>query len=196
MIYKYQRIFIILVYIIISINIVNITERNYISSSAQAATLPPVVDIETKTSKRDVKDLSKKYAPSNYSHSEQLSDSELVSVLKEAGFTGESLRVAWAIAKKESNGRPLAFNGDKGTGDQSYGIFQINMIGDLGSDRRDKYNLESNKELFNPLVNATIAYKMSAGGNDWGAWGIGPTSYKSDGSKSEAYLKWYRAYPN
>ena len=44
------------------------------------------------------------------------------------------------------------------------------MIGDLGPDRRDKFNLESNVELFNPVLNAQIAYYMTDGGKDWTAW--------------------------
>ena len=61
-----------------------------------------------------------------------LTDEELVQMLYAVGFEGKALRVAWAVVKKESNGRPLAFNGNTRTGDSSYGIFQINMIGGLG----------------------------------------------------------------
>jgi hypothetical protein len=49
------------------------------------------------------------------------------------------------------------------------------MIGDLGPDRRDKFNLESNVELFNPVLNAQVAFYMSKGGEDWSSWkGITP----------------------
>jgi hypothetical protein len=91
------------------------------------------------------------------------------------GFNGKDLVVAWAVAKKESNGRPLAFNGNHKTGDSSYGMFQINMIDNLGPDRRTKFDLESNAELFNPVKNAEIAYYMTNGGDDWSSWkGITP----------------------
>ena len=99
-----------------------------------------------------------------------LSDQELVDVLKHAGFKGQALKVAWAIVKKESNGRPVAFNGNVRTGDSSYGIFQINMLGDLGEERRKKFELSSNAELFDPVTNAQIAYRMSDKGTDWSAW--------------------------
>lgn len=99
-----------------------------------------------------------------------LTDEELVVLLEAVGFKGKDLKEAWAIAKRESNGRPIAHNGNSKTGDNSYGLFQINMIGDLGPVRRDKYNLETNAELFDPLVNAQIAYLMSGGGTDWSAW--------------------------
>jgi len=110
-----------------------------------------------------------------YYNATSLSDKDLKSLLKLVGFEGQSLKEAWAIAKKESNGRPFAFNGNTKTGDSAYGIFQINMLGMLGPDRRNKYDLDHNADLFNPVVNATIAYKMSGGGEDWSSWkGITP----------------------
>ena len=110
-----------------------------------------------------------------YSNATSLSDEDLKNLLNLVGFKGQNLKEAWAIAKKESNGRPFAFNGNTETGDSSYGIFQINMLGMLGPDRREKYNLDHNADLFNPVVNAQIAYKMTKGGENWSAWkGITP----------------------
>jgi hypothetical protein len=99
-----------------------------------------------------------------------LSDTDLAILLYLVGFEGKNLQAAWAVAKKESNGRPLAYNGNTKTGDSSYGIFQINMIGNLGPERRSKYKLSHNKELFNPVTNASIAFKMTSGGDNWSAW--------------------------
>jgi len=80
-----------------------------------------------------------------------------------------------SIEQAQTNGRPLAFNGNHKTGDSSYGMFQINMIDNLGPDRRTKFDLESNAELFNPVKNAEIAYYMTNGGDDWSSWkGITP----------------------
>jgi hypothetical protein len=110
-----------------------------------------------------------------YENATSLSDKDLKNLLQLVGFKGQNLKEAWAIAKKESNGRPFAFNGNAETGDSSYGIFQINMLGMLGPDRRNKYDLDHNADLFNPVVNAEIAFKMSKGGEDWRAWkGITP----------------------
>jgi hypothetical protein len=110
-----------------------------------------------------------------YENKTHLTDVELKKLLSLVGFEGNDLVVAWAIAKKESNGRPFAFNGNHKTGDSSYGVFQINMIDNLGPDRRDKFDLDSNAELFNPVKNAEIAYYMSRGGEDWSSWkGITP----------------------
>ena len=105
-----------------------------------------------------------------YKNAINLSDKDLKKLLHLVGFEGQNLKEAWAVAKKESGGRPLALNNSKRTGDSSYGLFQINMIGDLGPDRRDKFNLESNVELFNPVLNAQVAFYMSKGGEDWSSW--------------------------
>ena len=105
-----------------------------------------------------------------YENAHKLTDTELVELLSAVGFKGTDLKEAWAVAKKESNGRPLAHNGNANTGDNSWGMFQINMIGELGEDRREKFGLENNAELLDPVVNASIAYYMSKGGEDWSSW--------------------------
>ena len=111
----------------------------------------------------------------SFENKTSLTDLELKELLSLVGFKGKDLVVAWAVAKKESNGRPLAFNGNHKTGDSSYGMFQINMIDTLGPDRRTKFDLNSNAELFNPVKNAEIAYYMTSGGDDWSSWkGITP----------------------
>jgi hypothetical protein len=122
------------------------------------------------------------------------SDEELVKMLRAVGFEGKALKVAWAVVKKESNGRPLAFNGNVKTGDNSYGIFQINMIGGLGVARRDKFDLDSNKDLFDPVVNAQIAYYMSNEGSDWSSWGVGKFPYNGNTEQSNFNL-WITKFP-
>ena len=119
-------------------------------------------------------------------------DIELAQMLSAVGFEGKALKTAWAVVKKESNGRPLAFNGNTRTGDSSYGIFQINMIGGLGVARRDKYDLDSNKDLFDAVVNAQIAYHMSGGGKDWTSWKISAPYTNSDEIR---YKYWYERFP-
>jgi hypothetical protein len=105
-----------------------------------------------------------------YENKPTLSDRDLALMLKAVGFKGQDLKEAWAVAKKESNGQPIRFNGNTNTGDNSYGLFQINMISQLGPDRREKFNLRSNFDLLNPVTNAKIAYHMSNGGTNWSAW--------------------------
>jgi hypothetical protein len=126
---------------------------------------------------------------------EQLSDTELVDLLYAVGFQGKSLKTAWAVAKRESNGRPLAHNDNTSTGDNSYGIFQINMLGSLGEDRRAKYELTSNKDLFDPVTNLKIVYHMTNGGSDWSSWDIGSDAY-NNGRNEPAYFKWLKKYPS
>jgi len=126
-----------------------------------------------------------------YRGAKKLSDTELVDLLSAVGFEGKALKVAYAVAKKESNGRPLAHNGDVSTGDNSYGMFQINMLGSLGEDRREKFDLKTNKELFDPVTNAQIAYHMSDGGKDWSSWKVYPG--QKNGERYEEHLK---AFPN
>lgn len=95
---------------------------------------------------------------------------DLRSILQEAGFSGQSLNTAYAIAMAESGGNARAFNGNTSTGDQSYGLFQINMLGGMGPERRKQFGLSSNDDLYNALENARVAYKMSKGGTDWSPW--------------------------
>ena len=122
-----------------------------------------------------------------YVNADRLTDSQLIELLSAVGFKGQDLKEAWAVAKKESRGNPLSHNGNRKTGDNSYGLFQVNMLGSMGADRRDKFNLASNAELFNPVVNAQIAYHMSGGGKDWSAW---------KGVKTKAVKFWMTKFPS
>ena len=107
-----------------------------------------------------------------------LSNSELLNVLSNAGFTGSSLATAFKVARAESGGRPGALNPNAKTGDYSLGLFQVNMIGDLGKARNAKYLKEyagigykGPESLYDPAVNARIAYDISKGGTKWtDAW--------------------------
>jgi hypothetical protein len=144
---------------------------------AQAEIVKPKTEVQLK------KETLEKYSTTVYKPSEMLTDAELKELLSIVGFEGKALKTAWAIAKRESNGRPLAYNGNRETGDSSYGIFQINMLGNLGVDRKEKFNLKSNDSLFDPTKNAEIAYHMTNGGVDWSAWkGLTPRAM-------EFYLK-------
>jgi murein DD-endopeptidase MepM/ murein hydrolase activator NlpD len=108
--------------------------------------------------------------------------SELVSLAKQAGFRGDNAAVAAAVAYAESTGNSMAHNRKRP--DNSYGLWQINMLDEMGPERRKKFGLQSNEDLFDPLTNAKIAYKMS-GGSNFGAWS---TFNPKDGSTPK-YLK-------
>jgi Lysozyme like domain len=105
-----------------------------------------------------------------FNGAKSLSDTGLVKLLQAVGFKGKALPEAWAIAKKESQGRPLDYNGNWRTGDKSYGLFQINMIGQMGAVRRAYLGLASNNQLLNPVTNAEVAYRLSDHGKDWSDW--------------------------
>lgn len=96
--------------------------------------------------------------------------SSLVDILRKAGFRGDALKMAYAIAMAESGGRARAHNPNAATGDNSYGLFQINMLGGMGPERRARYGLSSNEDLYDPLTNAIVAFKMSNGGKNWTPW--------------------------
>jgi hypothetical protein len=155
----------------------------FLFSNTNTVALAQTEIVKPKTEVQLKKETLEKYSNTVYKPSEMLTDAELIELLSTVGFEGKALKTAWAIAKRESNGRPLAYNGNRATGDSSYGIFQINMLGNLGVDRKEKFNLKSNESLFDPTKNAEIAYYMTNGGTNWSAWkGLTPRAM-------EFYLK-------
>lgn len=148
--------------------------------------LPPALSPE-KAEAQAVEQEAQSDVLAKYVNADELTDSQLIELLQAVGFKGQDLKEAWAIAKKESHGSPLSHNGNRKTGDNSYGLFQVNMIGSLGDARRTKFNLASNAELFNPVVNAQIAYHMSDGGKDWSAW---------KGTETDVVKRWLKKFPS
>lgn len=121
-----------------------------------------------------------------YDPTKPLEPGELKHLLSKVGFEGDQLKQAWAVVMKESTGMPMAHNQNSGTGDNSYGLFQINMIGSLEAARLEEYGLNNKEELFDPLTNARIAYIISEGGNDWSPWN----------GMTRSTLKWMQEFPN
>lgn len=129
----------------------------------------PVLILQSSVEKQlKIKDPSDKLE--KYRNKVKLSHLECKGLLKEVGFKGKALEQAWAIVMRESNCRSHAYNGNENTGDNSYGIFQINMIEEIGDSRREKFGMVSNAMLLDPVTNAQIAHYMSKGGTDWSAW--------------------------
>lgn len=104
---------------------------------------------------------------------EKLSAEQIARYAYDAGFRGHGLSTAVAVALAESGGNPRAHNGVPP--DNSYGLWQINMIGSLGPDRRHQFHLDSNGELFDPAANARAANAISGDGANFGPW----TTYTS-----------------
>lgn len=96
-----------------------------------------------------------------------LSRSQLTGLAQSVGFTGSDVQVAVAVAFAESGGNPGATN-MKGR-DESYGLWQINMEGPLGPDRRRKFGITDNYQLLQPAVNAKAA-RIIHKESGWYAW--------------------------
>ena len=107
-----------------------------------------------------------------YRNAQTLSATELADLLSLIGFKGHSLQTAIEVVAKESRGNPLDHNLNPSTGDNSYGLFQINMYGYLQKSRLEKFGLKNNDELYDPVTNAQIAYYMSDHGEDFSAWKV------------------------
>jgi hypothetical protein len=98
------------------------------------------------------------------------SQTEVYSLAIAQGLDPYRAKIAAAIAMAESGGNPRAHNTNAGTGDNSYGLWQINMLGDLGPERRKKYGLTSNDQLFDPATNARVMKGESGSGTNWTPW--------------------------
>jgi hypothetical protein len=103
----------------------------------------------------------------------RLSPEQIAQHARAAGFDGQGLTIAIAVALAESNGDPRAHNSKPP--DDSYGLWQINMLGGMGPERRRQYGLDSNRDLFDPAVNARVANSLSKDGKSWTPW----TTYTS-----------------
>jgi hypothetical protein len=98
-----------------------------------------------------------------------LSNQQIAGYLRQAGFSEDLVPRMVAIANAESSRIPNNRN-FKGA-DQSYGLFQINMLGDMGPERRAQFGIASNEELYDPLTNAKAAKKIYDQ-QGLGAWSV------------------------
>lgn len=111
---------------------------------------------------------------------------QIAQVAREGGFPESAIPMAVAVALAESSGDTNSHNTNRLTGDNSYGLWQINMLDKMGPERRKRYGLSANEELFNPVTNARVANAMSGGGKNWGPWSTYP-------AKAALYLPKARA---
>lgn len=98
----------------------------------------------------------------------KLSREQIAMYARSAGLSGGAVDIAVAVALAESGGRTDAHNPIPP--DDSYGLWQINMLGSLGPDRRRKLGISSNRQLFDPAVNARAMAMISSGGSNWKPW--------------------------
>jgi Lysozyme like domain len=100
-----------------------------------------------------------------------LSWEDVVKVAYAAGFRGSALQTMVAITEPESGRNPRAHNPNPP--DDSYGLWQINMLGSMGPDRARQWGLDPNApydELYDPNVNARAAWDLSGGGTNFRPW--------------------------
>lgn len=109
-----------------------------------------------------------------------LSDEKLAGLVQSVGFSRTRKHkgyredaTAVAIILAESGGDANAHNDNSATRDNSYGLFQINLYGDLRDERAERYGLRSNANLFEPKRNAEIAYDLfKRRGNQFTDWSV------------------------
>ena len=98
---------------------------------------------------------------------------QIVQVARAAGIPEKDVPLMTAIALAESGGKSGAHNTKYP--DNSYGLWQINMLDEpgymLGEERRKRFGLKSNDELFNPITNAKAAYAILKQ-QGFGAWSV------------------------
>lgn len=125
-----------------------------------------------------------------------LSDQELHDVLANAGFSGDALRTAWALARRESGGRPDAVSKPNSNGTIDHGLFQINDV--------HRGSWIDFSRLSDPQYAAQVAYRMSDGGKDFSAWGLGSSGWAGHLQRTapatyaelqQRFASWYAKYP-
>jgi hypothetical protein len=97
-----------------------------------------------------------------------VNQSQIYTLARNAGLTDTRAKVAAAIAMAESGGNEKSHNATPP--DDSYGLWQINMLGSLGPARRALYNLTANTDLYDPTVNARVMSAMSSQGQNFRPW--------------------------
>ena len=85
-----------------------------------------------------------------------------------AGCSADQARTAAAVAQAESGGNPRAHNAVPP--DDSYGLWQINMLGPLGPARRAAFGISSNDALYDPATNARAMFQVSGGCSNFNPW--------------------------
>ena len=101
----------------------------------------------------------------------QITRSQLAGLLRQEGFKEELIPTFIAISQAESGLNPRALNPDTSTGDYSLGLFQINMLGKMGEERRRQFGLKANEELYDPKTNVRAA-KAIYDSQGLGAWSV------------------------
>ncbi len=101
-----------------------------------------------------------------------ISQSEMYNLARSQGLSDDRAKVAAAIGMGESGGNPNAHNTNRATGDNSYGLWQINMLGAMGPERLKLFGITNNDQLFDPATNAKAMAILSKQGADFNPWSV------------------------
>lgn len=114
----------------------------------------------------------------------RLSGSQVADFAYGAGFRGSDLVTAVAIAGRESSWMTGAHNPNRSTGDDSYGLMQINMIDSLEAYRLQLFGINDKQDLFDPATNMRAAHKLYSYRDnsfyDWGGYKGNANDYSTD----------------
>jgi len=156
-----------------------------LKSSADATQPPDADTYESSGYEEDV-------APGSYPRG-VYDAKKLTQLARSVGMPDDKIPTMVAIALAESAGKTDAHN--PVPPDNSYGLWQINMIGNLGPARRKEYGLKSNEELKDPRTNAkaALAVLKSQGLSAWSVYTSG--SYKRYIERAKAAYEQVKTQP-
>lgn len=107
----------------------------------------------------------------------------VVRILKDVGFTGNSLRIGWAIVMRESKGQNLSESSPWYSG--ALGFWQIQ------TSAHSSKPWWSRAAMLNPKRQTEIVYKyMTRKGTWWQPWGITPNGRGVDASQYGGWSQW------
>lgn len=98
----------------------------------------------------------------------KLTPGQIAWVAAGTGWTKEQRVIAVAIALAESGG-DLDVHGPQSRGADAIGLWQINMYGDIGLARIATFGLSKEEDLYDPFINARVAYGVYKS-QGWKAW--------------------------
>ena len=110
-------------------------------------------------------------APVSVKDGPTTSTKDLIRLGLSQGLPPEKAIIMAAIAIGESGGRPKAHNPNRSTGDNSFGLWQINMIDALGPERARALGIKDYEQLKDPNVNAR-GMKMILDSQGLNAWSV------------------------
>ncbi len=118
-----------------------------------------------------------------------VSPSQLYQALKAAGVPPVAAAQLVAIAGRESGYKTGAHNGNAGTGDDSYGLFQVNLLNGGWTNFLKAHGMNDPRSELTTLegsVKAAAAIYGSSGLHPWGGYKGMPWSYSTDPSVGAA----------